>query len=457
MTTLSPTRPPKSARRSVLGLLAKLVLAVVALAAAGLAAAAYLGKVPPGILKALPHTASAGSEEAKPPTQTASTSTPASRPWDGFVTVPEKDQKAIGFSIATVQAQTEPMKLELNGQTAYVPDTITKVRPRFDTRVEAVFASLGQRIKKGDPLVALYSTDLAAAKTNFQTSYVQWQHDLKLLTLRQELVKTGAISQQLWVDTQNDEMKSRLDFSIAQDKLAVLYEIPREEIDPLLEHLSDRATDQKSFGSVSDKARMTMRSKIDGVVISRVVVPGNYYESTDVLMEIAPLEHMWVWINVFEVDQDKVRMNQAMEIHFPFLNQTITGKVDYVASEVSKDTRAVKVRATIPNPDSKLKSDMLVKALLEVPPVPGQTVVPRLAVVSISGSEYVFVRRPRPAGPAETDSFERRKIVVAQENTDYVIVAVGLKSGEEVVTGGSLILSQLYEDQRTAAVGIPDQ
>jgi cobalt-zinc-cadmium efflux system membrane fusion protein len=377
------------------------------------------------------------------------------------VTVPRKDQQATGFGFAPVTAQTQPIKLDLNGQTAYVPDTITKIRPRFDTRVEEVFATLGQRIKKGDPLVRLYSTDLAAAKTDFQTKYVQWQHDLKLKALREKLVASGAISNQLWVDTQNDEMKSRLDFTIAHDKLAVFYEIPDDEIMPLIQHLSDQPVEQKHYGSTSEKAQLIMRSKIDGVVIERLVVPGNYYESTDVLMQIAPLEHLWVWVNVFEVDQDKVRMGQTMEIHFPFLNQRISGKVDYVASEVSKDTRAVKVRATIPNPDGKLKSDMLVHALLEIPPVSGQTVVPRLAMVSISGSEYVFVRKtPNPGGterPADVDSFERRKINVAQENTDTVVVAHGLKAGEEVVTTGSLILSQLYEDQRMTAVGVPEQ
>src|SRR5262249_8273236 len=158
--------------------------------------------------------------------------------------------------------------------------------------------------------------------------------------------------------TQNDEQKSRLEFNIALDKLAVFYEIPKAEIDPLLDRLGNKAIDLQSYGSVSDKAKMTMRSKIDGTVISREVGPGNFYESTDVLMEIAPLEHLWVWVNVFEVDQDKVRIGQTMEIQFPFLFQTISGKVDFVAPEVSKDTRAVKVRAVIPNPDGKLKSDM---------------------------------------------------------------------------------------------------
>jgi cobalt-zinc-cadmium efflux system membrane fusion protein len=401
-----------------------------------------------------------GAEEPRPDPKPAQPR--ASETWDGLVEVDQDEQKAIGFTFAPAKEQTEPIVLELTGRTAYDDDTITRVRPRFDTRVEDVFAKIGQKVKKGDPLVLLYSTDLAQAKTDFQTKYVQWQHDLNLYNLRQKLVETGAISQQLWVDTQNDEQKSRLDYYIARDKLLVFYEVPKSEIDPLLEGIGSKANNPRAFGEVTDKAKMTLRSKAEGIVIWRDVVPGNYYESTDKLMEIAPLDHLWVWVNVFELDQSKISRGQTMVIQFPFMPQRIHGSVDFVDTEVSKETRAVRVRATIPNRDASLKSNMLVKAMLEVPPVPGQTVIPRLAMVSISGDEYVFVRRPRPTPSGSdrskgVDKFERRKIDVAQENSDHVVVRSGLKAGEEVVANGSLILSQLYEDKRITVAGLPAQ
>src|SRR5262249_39175467 len=153
------------------------------------------------------------------------------------------------------------------------------------------------------------------------------------------------------------------------------------EVDPLIEGLGEKVVDPRALGNATDKAKMTLRAKADGIVIKRDVVAGNYYESTDVLMEIAPLDHLWVWVNVYELDQNKVSMGQTMVIQCPFLPQRINGKVDFVASEVSQDTRAVRVRATIPNRDASLKSQMLVTAMLEIPPVPGQTVIPRLAMV----------------------------------------------------------------------------
>lgn len=260
------------------------------------------------------------------------------KPWDGLVAITRNEQDAVGLRMATVAAQTESIKLELPGRTAYDDNTLTKIRPRFDTLVVKVHATVGQHVKKGDPLLDLYSTELAKAKSDFQTSFVQWQHDKKLYDLRENLVKTGAIANQIWVDTQNDEQKSRLEYYLALDKLQV-YEVPKEEIDPLVDRLKDKAADALHFGDVSDKSKMTLRAKTDGIVIEREVVAGNFYDTSNVLMTIGPLDHLWVLVNVYELDQDKVSLGQTMEIRFPYSDQKIDGKVQYVANEVSKDTR----------------------------------------------------------------------------------------------------------------------
>jgi cobalt-zinc-cadmium efflux system membrane fusion protein len=396
------------------------------------------------------------SEHEAPPAAAApgAKTTPASpRPrWDGLVTIDPAEREAIGLRTVTVQAQSDPIKLELTGRTGYDPDTLTKIRPRFDTFVQKVHVGPGQRVKKGDPLVELFSTDLAQAKSDFQKAWVQWQHDLTLYNIRHTLMTNKSISIQQFADIQNDERKSRLEVTLARDKLGVLG-VPIDEIDHLVANLGSEIEDPRRFGSLEDKAKMTMRAPVNGIVIKRDVVPQNLYHEGDILLEIAPLDHLWVWVNVYEVDQDKVRRGQTLEIQFPYLDEKVEGTVQYIATEVSKETRAVQVRATILNPGARLKSDMLVKAILDIPPLPGQTNVPRMAVVTSNSDEYVFVRLPR-SGPGP-DKFQRKKVEVSQENSDTVVVAKGLKEGEEAVTNGSLILEQMYEDLKTVDSGTP--
>ena len=144
---------------------------------------------------------------------------------------------------------------------------------------------------------------------------------------------------------------------------------------------------------ISDKARMTRLSPVEGIVIQRDAVPGNLYDNNDVLLTIAPLDHLFVWVNVYEADQAKVAVGQEMEIRFPYLDKTVPSKVEYIASEVSKDTRAILLRTSVPNIDGKLKADMLVRATLMIPPVAGQTVIRRQAMVVMNGAEYAFVQK----------------------------------------------------------------
>jgi cobalt-zinc-cadmium efflux system membrane fusion protein len=393
-----------------------------------------------------------GKEEPRPVSSPGAVKSRAA--WDGLVQVGTDQEATMGLQVLPVKAQTEPIKLELTGRTAYNENTLNKIRPRFDTLVEKVLVEKGQHVKKGDPLVDLFSTELAKAKNEFQTNYVQWQHDLRLLKLRERLVATGAVAQQVWVDTQNDENKSRLLYTTSRDNLVVLG-VPESEIDPLIANLGENP-DQVHFQSVADKAKLTFRSPVDGIVIQRDVVAGNLYDNSNVLMVIAPLDELWVWVNVYERDQGKVALGQRMVIQFPFLEQSSHGTVEFVASEVSRESRAVQARASIPNPDGRLKADMLVKAVLEISPVKGQTVIHRLSMVVINGNEYVFVRKPSD-GSKGTHRFERRRITVAQENSDFVVVAGGLEADEVVATSGSLILAQLYEDLAMVDSGMPLQ
>ena len=86
------------------------------------------------------------------------------------------------------------------------------------------WAELGQKVKKGDPLVDLFSTDLAAAKNDYQqtVAYVQWQHDLEAA---QDALKSSSPRKpsrsSFWSIIKNDESKSRLAYTTAKEKLLV--------------------------------------------------------------------------------------------------------------------------------------------------------------------------------------------------------------------------------------------
>jgi cobalt-zinc-cadmium efflux system membrane fusion protein len=381
-------------------------------------------------------------------------------PWNHLIPIDAEQEQAIGCQVVPVRAQTEPMKLELNGTTAYDEESVTQIHPRFNSLINKVYKSVGDSVAKGDKLVELFSTELAKAKSDFQTNYVQWQHDLKLLHTRTGLRLSGAISEVNLVDTQNNEAKSHLDFILAQEQLSV-YGLKPEEIEALRTGLTDTSMKALSDLGIADKAIMTLRSPADGIVIKRDVVQGNLYEPTSVLMVIAPLDHLRVYANVYESDIDLIHTGQEMVIHFPFLERSIRTHIEVISNQVDPETHAMRVRTTIKNPGDTLKSDQLVRADLLIPPQKGYTVIRRNALITSNSKFYVFVKKsgasqsPKAGAQTGPDYFERREIRVRQEKNDEVIVAQGLQPGEQVASTGSLILEQMYEDLSTVESGTP--
>ena len=135
-------------------------------------------------------------------------------------------------------------------------------------------------------------------------------------------------------------------------------------------------------------------------------------------MTIAPLDHLWVRGSVSELDADQVEVGQKLKIIFPFAYREIDANVDYIDKAIDSDSRSAKFRTTIRNPRGAVKAGMFVRMVLYIPPIPGNTVIPRIAMVSVDRYDYVFVKKP-----GKTHRFERRQIFVAKENNEVVIVA----------------------------------
>lgn len=358
-------------------------------------------------------------------------------PFDGVLELTPEQFQAIGVTEVEVKPQSEPTYLDVNGATAYNPNTLTPVRSRFECLVSKVYVQVGDVVHKGAPLVDLFSTDLAQAKSTYEVGLAQWTHDSAQLARLEPLLKQKAISEKDYFDAYNDEQKSRLIYKVARDNLIVF-------------GLSDAEINSLENEEGSQKARMTLQSPADGLVISRDVVEGGLYDAANVLVMIAPQDKLWVLGNVYESDQDEIRVGQSWEIRFPFLADVLTRNIEHIDMRVNPITKTIQIRTTIPNLGGKYKADMLVRGKIAIAPQAGRTVVPRQAVIFHDTEAYVFVRDPQ-----YPNKFHRKNVTLAQESHDQVIISQGLSPGEHVAERGSLILSQLFEDASIAESGLP--
>ncbi len=251
------------------------------------------------------------------------------------------------------EAKSSPSLLRVFGTTDFVPDRVVQVRAPIDCRVDKVFVDLGSQVKKGEPLLELFSTELAEAKNGYLLAVSQWEHDKKTNDFRARKEREGGLSHEELIGSKGTEAQSHLKMTLARDKLLVL---------GLTEKEIEKARDEDGV----QKAKMVLRSRADGTVVQRNVVHGNYYAAaSDNLLVIARLDWLWVRGRVSELDAERVKVGQNVTVTFPFGDRRVTARVEAIDWKVDHETHTVGIRTIIPNREAQLKPGMFVRMAVE--------------------------------------------------------------------------------------------
>jgi RND family efflux transporter MFP subunit len=225
-----------------------------------------------------------------------------------------------------------------------------RIRPGVAGVVRKVQVVLGQKVKKGDPLLEISSTKLAAAKSDYEAASVQHALDQKVLELSARLPADNAVSRQAIIVSQGDEAKSRTEVERARNKLLAVG-LTEDEIKHVL--LEDG----------TQRARMILRSPLDGSIIERAVHPGEVVsdvaQSLLIVAQIDP-DPFPVEARVPEKALEKVKIGQDLTVTFPsFPDRRVKGKVEAIDPRKSDPSdHTVILRTSVANPDHRYKAGM---------------------------------------------------------------------------------------------------
>jgi cobalt-zinc-cadmium efflux system membrane fusion protein len=171
---------------------------------------------------------------------------------------------------------------------------------------------------------------------------------------------------------------------------------------------------------------------IGGTVVQRKIGPGQYITSasSDPVFVIGDLSTVWLLAYVREADAPKVRIGQLVEFTvMAYPEQTLEGKLDYVAAALDPVTRRLLVRATIANPSASLKPEMFAKVTVFSDDGEMMLTVAREAIIYDGEVAKVWVAH-------EDRSLELRRVRAGPASANRIQVRDGLKLGEKVVTQG---------------------
>jgi membrane fusion protein (multidrug efflux system) len=202
--------------------------------------------------------------------------------------------------------------------------------------------------------------------------------------------------------------------------------------------LDERRRDLDTAGAslVAVESRLKdrlVKAPFAGVVGLRNISPGALVEPGDVITTLDDDSVMKLDFPVPSVFLPSLRPGLAIQARAPALGEgTFEGQISAVDSRVDPVTRAVQVRALLPNPDRLLRPGLLMRVALLRNPRQGLS-IPEEALLHRGEEHFVLALTETDDGAVP----ERRAVQIGARRPGFVEVTSGLTAGERVITHGN--------------------
>jgi len=310
-------------------------------------------------------------------------------------------QRMLG--IKTVAAALAPLTrtIRLTGRIEYNEQRLFTVNTKVEGWVEKLYVDYtGRYLKKGEPILELYSPELLAAQQ-------------ELINLSAWRIP-GGTSTEAMISTDLERLRDA-----ARQRLR-LWDISNDQIGKIEQTLTPLRT-------------LTISSPVSGYVARRGVTRGMRVMAGEALLDIADISEVWIMAEVSESDAGLVRVGQPVKITVTGLPDTVYAtSIDYVYPSLTPETRTLKVRGTLKNPDGILKPAMLATAAIPLD-LGVRLSVPEEAVMDTGTRQVVYVDRG-------DGLFEPRVVTAGLRADNKREILGGLGSGERVAAAALFML-----------------
>ena len=208
-----------------------------------------------------------------------------------------------------------------------------------------------------------------------------------------------------------------------------------------------RASADQSRAAIADRV---VRAPFSGYVSLRTISAGAIIPAGTAIATVSDISRIKLDFTVPETRLSTIREGMPIKaVSAAWPDQPFNGTIATIDPVIDPATRAVRVRAILPNPDRRLKPGML----LTVSVLSRQRqslAVPELSVVGDGADRFVFVLEGR--------TVKRVKVDTGIRQNGLVEIVGGLKAGQKVVTEGVVKLTdgakvRLAGDKPAAGAG----
>lgn len=309
--------------------------------------------------------------------------------------------QAIGIRYAVVQRGSLERTVRTVGQVVPAESRLADVTTKIDGFVDQLYAdATGETVRKGQPLLTLYSPMLVAAQE-------------ELLTARRLAASVDSGEAEAWRSAQTL-------VEAARRRLAY-WDITADQTERL------ERTEEVT-------KTLTLVAPFDGVVLEKMVIAGQAVMPGMKLYRLADLSTVWVEGEVFEQDLALVRVGARANVELAaYPGEPFPGRVSFVSPVVDEQSRTGRVRVAVPNAAGRLKPGMYATLSLDAHLGRDLLSVPAEAVVMTGERNLVFVL-------GDGGALEAREVTLGARAGDRQQVLAGLREGQRIVASANFLV-----------------
>jgi membrane fusion protein (multidrug efflux system) len=317
-----------------------------------------------------------------------------------------RDPRGGAANVVTQRVNLQPMVDEIQALGTARANESIDIQPRISSLIEVIVFEEGQLVSKGDLLVELENSEIVAGLALARASLSESQ---SLYDRSRSLADTQAIS------------ASNLDQLLAQVR------VNEAQVEAAKARLDNTV----------------IRAPFSGRVGLRRVSPGSFVSNSTVITTLDDVSRIKLDFSVPETFLTVLSEGMNVSAHsLVYPDRVFDGKVASIDTRLDPISRAIQVRAIIPNDDGLLKPGMFMSVDLKRDR--GKVIVaPEQAIVPEGSRQYVFVVADGLA--------EKRVVQLGRRTPGFVVIEYGLEAGEEVITEGA------HKVQNGSAVAVPGQ
>ena len=313
----------------------------------------------------------------------------------------------------TVAMHVVPELVTAPGEVALDLKQVAKIMSRIEGQVERIHVQLGDRVRRGQPLVAIESMRLDELVQEYLVTKAQADVAESGYRRTEKLAADQIVTERRLVEERGRYIEAQARHQHVREKLLNM-------------GMTTGELHQLEHGSHQEGHLYTLTSPIAGTVVAQNVVRGQGVTPGNELFEVVDTSRVWVFANL-PIEQARKFKEGDVGTILPKGGEPVTAPLTYLAPVADETTRTIRVRFEVANQQHSLKPGEYVDVQLTVAS-PATLAVPVSALTMVGNVRGIFVQRE--AGYAFVP------IEAGREGGGWVEVQKGLTAGEQVVVDG---------------------